>query len=90
METTLTYILASKGGIVALYEKRRNLYEISFQHQSWSEIFFPLKTVYKFIHRLVKKLRLHISTFQVPTFRSDVRYFELGDGTGWFGGGNFF
>ena len=51
--------------------------------------FFHDKTVYKFIHRLVKKLRLHISIFQVPTFRSDVRYFELGDGTGWFGGGNF-
>jgi coproporphyrinogen III oxidase len=32
-------------------------------------------------------LVLHSRSPMVPTFRADVRYFELADGTGWFGGG---
>ena len=32
-------------------------------------------------------LVLHSKSPKVPTFRSDIRYFELDDGTGWFGGG---
>jgi coproporphyrinogen III oxidase len=32
-------------------------------------------------------LVLHSKSPKVPTFRSDIRYFELDDGIGWFGGG---
>ena len=32
-------------------------------------------------------LVLHSRSPMVPTFRSDIRYFELADGSGWFGGG---
>lgn len=32
-------------------------------------------------------LVLHSRSPMVPTFRADIRYFELEDGTGWFGGG---
>ena len=33
-------------------------------------------------------LVLHSKSPMVPTFRSDIRYFELSDGCGWFGGGS--
>ena len=33
-------------------------------------------------------LVLHTRSPKVPTFRADVRYFELADGSGWFGGGS--
>ena len=33
-------------------------------------------------------LVLHSKSPMVPTFRSDIRFFELSDGSGWFGGGS--
>lgn len=38
-------------------------------------------------HAAALSLVLHSKSPMVPTFRADVRYFELADGVGWFGGG---
>lgn len=38
-------------------------------------------------HAAALSIVLHSESPMVPTFRADVRYFELEDGRGWFGGG---